>query len=477
MTAIPRLMTHHEWQFDFAFLRRLLLGLAALGFVLAPFSRDPLALAVGTAVPWLIVTIIDKPSMPSVVIFFLLWQWAQVYARLLLALVDGEALGAGVYGSDVTLAYWYSLASIVVLAAAFSLALSRMNVSEDMDRHGVPHWRPDRLFALYIAAWVVSVMATRGIAIAPGLAQPLGVIGQVKIAILFILFATVISSGTGGKWLTWAVLLEVVAGFMGLFSGFKEVFIILALAALSMRMILTPRTLLIATSAAAALMVLLLFWTAIKADYRQLSSGYSDTQAVTASVFERTGWLLGQAMSPSEIEWQASSVQLLRRLAYIDFFGAAIGVSEAAPEAIHFERWRDALEHVTQPRFLFPGKAVLDDTAIFVRLTGDSVSEDRRAGTSISVGYLAENFVDFGFPAMLLPVFVIGLLLGLMVRYFLTRPVPWVVGEAFAVACLLTVSAGIEISLAKVLGGVIVAFLVLALILKFMFPSAARWLE
>jgi len=49
----------------------------------------------------------------------------------------------------------------------------------------------------------------------------------------------------------------------------------------------------------------------------------------------------------------------LRRIAYIDFFGATIGVSRRSGKRVTFARWRDALEHVAKPRILFPEKAAL----------------------------------------------------------------------------------------------------------------------
>jgi hypothetical protein len=141
-----------------------------------------------------------------------------------------------------------------------------------------------------------------------------------------------------------------------------------------------------------------------------------------------------------------------------------------------FARWRDALEHIGKPRIFFPDKAALDDTEVFLKYVRGDVAEEGRSGTSISIGYLAENFIDFGFPGMLAPIAVMGLLLGCTLRYFMTRPSPWVVREGFVTASVLTVSAGMELSLAKFLGGTILFLVVLGLCWKFLYPSLDRWL-
>jgi len=220
------------------------------------------------------------------------------------------------------------------------------------------------------------------------------------------------------------------------------------------------------------------FWTAVKSEYREVATGYSNTQVISAGLAERGGILIDKALHPWEIEWDLAVDQLVRRIAYVDFFGATIGVMENSPEEEGFlPRWRDALEHIAKPRLLFPDKAVLDDTEIFLRYVRDEVGDDSRPGTSISIGYLAENFIDFGFPGMLAPIAVMGLVLGGALRYFMTRPVPWVVREGFITASVLTIGAGMELSLAKFLGGTIMVIAVLALCLKFAYPHVERWIE
>ena len=69
---------------DHVLLRRafLVIGLA-LVFV-APFTPDPVEFTVGAFVPWLVLRIVGTPTLPAALVFYLLWQWLQVYARRLL---------------------------------------------------------------------------------------------------------------------------------------------------------------------------------------------------------------------------------------------------------------------------------------------------------------------------------------------------------------------------------------------------------
>ncbi len=60
---------------------------------LSPMSPDPLPFAAGAFVPWVVVQIIATPMMPAPIVFWLLWQWLQTFARAvvtaLAALSDG----------------------------------------------------------------------------------------------------------------------------------------------------------------------------------------------------------------------------------------------------------------------------------------------------------------------------------------------------------------------------------------------------
>jgi hypothetical protein len=477
MALTTQFQTAEPIYFDFAFLRKAFLYFGLAMLVMAPFARDPMVVIVCGFMPCVLVPLIDRPTMPSIVVYYLLWIWVQAATRVLLAALDGESLGDGLYGYDVYRAFWYSMACLAVLAIAFRICLGGLaQPSEDL-RNEHRRWQPTSLFYLYLASAALSFVLAPLTALSVSIAQPVLALGSLKYVVIFMLFATVLSTGNGIKLLLAVLVIEVITGFSGLFSGFKTVFIVLLLAALSLRVTLRITNILGGIAALVVLFGLGVFWTAVKSEYRDVATGFTGSQAITSSLSERAGVLVDKAIHPGDIEWGLATDALLRRIAYIDFFGATIGVSETAPEPVTFARWRDALEHVAKPRILFPEKAALDDTEIFLRYVRGEMGEESRAGTSISIGFLAENFIDFGFPGMLVPIAIMGLVLGCALRFFMTRPVPWAVREGFVTALVLTLSAGMELSLAKFLGSTILISLVLALCLKFLYPSVNRWLN
>lgn len=465
---------------DYAFLTRgmLYFGLAML-FV-APSMRDPAAFVAGAFTPCLALAIAGSPIMPAGVAFFLLWQWAQTFARVLLTMVDGESISNGIYGPDVGRAYWYMLASIVVAATAFRLSLANVRPPTAVERTSYLEWRPVDLFIAYLGGQALNLTVGFAKDAVPSLEQQLEALQYIKVIALFLLFANVLASGRGRIFLFAALGIEIVAGFSGLLSGFRGVFVILAVAALAARVRWTPTVALGSAVAAAVLVVLALFWTAIKQDYRHTVTISDDAaQYIKVPVSERLGIIGGRALDAGDIDWENASYELLYRFAYVDIFGSVIGVQENAPDKdSSMRQWGEAFEHVFKPRFLFPGKPALSDTEVYLRLAHGDLNAEVAGGTSISVGYLGENFADLGFPGMLGGVFVLTALAALSCRWFLAQRLPWMVREGLAFGALYNIGEnGVEISLPKYLGAAVMFFIVYAILVRFAVPIALRWLH
>jgi hypothetical protein len=275
-----------------------------------------------------------------------------------------------------------------------------------------------------------------------------------------------------------AVFFEIAIGFTGFFSDFRGVFIYLAIAAIAARVKWTGSTSVAALMWVSLLVFLALFWTAVKNDYRIFASQSDESQEITVPLSERMAYLGDKADSAGSIKWGDSAYTLLTRLAYVDIFGAVIGVRESNKEPELYRQWKEAIGHVFQPRFLFPDKPPLLDSEVFIRLARGDPNEEVRAGTSISVGYMGENYADFGFPGMLAGIFVLGAALGLIVRYFMRLDLPLMLREGIIMGFAFSMARdGVEVSLAKVLGGMFMFFVVFSLLAKFAFPLVIRWLD
>ena len=167
---------------------------------------------------------------------------------------------------------------------------------------------------------------------------------------------------------------------------------------------------------------------------------------------------------------------LFGRIAYVDYFAL---VTDYVPEYVPYEGgelWKNAILHVLTPRAFYPDKPPLTpDSEVTMRYTGLHLASEEQ-GTSISIGYMGESYVDFGPYGMFIPVFILGVLWGLMYYYFMTRARLLVVGYAFATTLLLS-AYQFEMTGIKLLGGVTMRFIVLALIMYFAEKRIGKWLQ
>jgi hypothetical protein len=296
----------------------------------------------------------------------------------------------------------------------------------------------------------------------PGLTQPLHALTLIKFVFVYLVAAKVFESGRGYIWLALVSLVEMVTGLVGYFSGYKEAFIVMFIALASSRRPVSVRMLIFSATAIVAVSWASLVWTSVKKEYRFHVAG--------TPIEYRLEWM-GQRFFVDSIDYSAALVALMQRIGYTEFYARIIAREEniSYPETFYF--YASAVQHVLTPRILFPDKAALNDSKLTNALLGVKITGE----TSIGVGYIAQAHVDFGFPGLLLPILSIGVMIGLVAKYFMTRSAPLLIREAFTTAVVFRAFM-FETDIDKALGGFITDYLAMALVLKFAYPILARWL-
>lgn len=204
-----------------------------------------------------------------------------------------------------------------------------------------------------------------------------------------------------------------------------------------------------------------LVWSVIKVDYRTVIYSMSTT--------ERIAYVANRYVEG--VDYSNAIQRLLGRVEYTTYFANIIDYSDAGIIADHDNYYLGALEHIATPRIIFSDKPSLSDSEKTTELLGINIGED----TSIGVGFVAEACADFGFPGMLLPMFIIGALFSLAARYFMTRPASLLVREATTTAAFF-IAFSFATNIDKALGGFLTNWLAFALALKFGYPTIAPWL-
>jgi hypothetical protein len=216
-------------------------------------------------------------------------------------------------------------------------------------------------------------------------------------------------------------------------------------------------------------------WISIREEYRNFLNQGTGQQVVLVSPTEQVAEFADLVTNIEPDDFRGSVEQMFRRVAYVDYFGAVL---DYVPKRHPFENgallWK-TIHHILMPRFLDPDKAILEsDSELTRRYTGLSVAGSDR-GTSISIGYIAEGYVDFGAYGMLILALAFGFIWGWMYKWLVTHARIIATGLALGTTLLIGASQ-FEIAESKLLGGMLAEFLVLALALRFAMPSIHAWL-
>jgi hypothetical protein len=396
-------------------------------------------------------------------------NWLQIAGTVVAADLSGKTISVGYFGTYNVDAIIYSLCALLLLAFGmrlgtqlggrlFRLSVRRTCGSPAGDTHRI---RQRRLMLTYLVSLGASQTVGHVAYSVPGLTQPILVLGSIKFVCVYLVTLTVLESNRGYGWLAAMSVLETTTGLVGYFADYKDAFIVMLIALASSRRPMGARMWVFGTTALVGVVWLSLGWTAIKQEYRE--------SVVRNPIEVRLEWI-AQRFSGG-INYGKAAVKLVQRIGYTDFYADVIAREEAGSLRRDFDYYASAVQLVLTPRFLFPDKEALDDSKKTTALLGIKIPND----TSISVGYVAEAHVDFGFPLLLVPILSIGLMIGGAAKYFMTRAAPLQIREAFTTATLFRVFA-YEANIDKALGGFILSFLVMALVLKFAYPMIARWL-
>jgi hypothetical protein len=315
---------------------------------------------------------------------------------------------------------------------------------------------PRLLFFAYLVFFPVMVAVKTGADLVPAMTQPAIAFGALKFVLIYLVAARTFAGNASFAWLVAIIVIELVLGSSGYFSNYKEAFFVVLIALAASERAVGLRAIAISLAGAAVVVYMSIVWSGVKQEFRASIVGSGPVASVK--------WLAGEYFSP-DIDLAAASMTLLDRISYSKFYAQVLGRDLDAFGGIYLR----AVEKTLTPRFLFPDKAVLDDSVETNALLG----WDIQRGTSIGIGYVAQAQVDFGFPGMAVPLGGLGAMIGLMYRYILTRRVPVFVGQGFACAVLFNCLAFAG-NIDKQLGSLVMQFLVAAICLRFGVPHLIR---
>lgn len=457
-----------------------------VGSCIGLLSPNPsLTVASLLILPFLIFSFWRKGE-PPILSFLLFYQWLEVTLKVFNADLAGipvegvvkmgeEERAIYFYSKEAAKAIWLSLGGLTALAVGMRLGLGRIRRSSEQVSQVEPSpFSARKLFVFYLLTFVFSAsnyIVWRFMA----LSQLILALTNIKWAALFLLAYTILQRRSRYELLIFALLLEIVSGFLAFFAQFKGAIFIVALVFLTLHFRFRVRHIFTTSLVFALALYLGAMWTVVKKEYRTFL-GEASQEGADASLDTKMQRMSNLVGSFNAEKIRRGLKDLSERISYVDYFSQVL---QLVPRWIPYEGgklWKKAVVHVLTPRLLFPDKLPLEpDSDVTRRYTGIRVAGGELGGaTSIGIGYFAESYVDFGPQFMFIPILLVGILEGWVYRYFIIRSKTKIVGYAMSVAVLLFSGGSIATSSAKVLGGVLTNFIVLALFLKLFERSFVR---
>lgn len=418
------------------------------------------------------VALLRRPGEPPILMFIFLYQWIQAavgpfYGNLLDVPFDTLATNMG----QNKLADFLQLTALLVLALAIRFAAGRPMpallpwVQAFVTARPLGFW-----LRIFVGAWIFSTACESLAWRSSGLEQVLLVLVEIKWA-AFVLLTLATFAVPGRKKTIWAAifLFQFALSIGGFFSSFKDVFFysLIGLAASNVR--LKARVILPGAVLAVVLLFLGVVWSAIKGEYRAYVSGGTGQQVVVVGYSGRVAEL-GHLASGLDAHALADGADaLIQRLMYFNFFGVVL---DRVPNVLPYaggQLWGDAVLRCIMPRLLFPNKNAVNDSTLTNHYTGLGVATAEQ-GTSISMGYMTEAYIDFGPILMFVPIAMLGLFIGYFYRWLIVRPGAEMVLGAVLAPCALMPASDLGISVLKLVPALILSIIPCWAVLKVLGP-------
>lgn len=405
-------------------------------------------LVVGAPMLW-------RPGEPPILLYIFLFQWLQASLSVFYANAQGKPIAEALnYPGEQDAAILLSLLGVLSLAIGIRRGSGPLRpIVIDRIRAAIIAISQPTLLRVFLVAWVAG-SALRILATAvPGLSQLLlGLAAMQWAAYALFTYGTFTKPGTSKALWFLAFGVELIPSFGGYFSSFKEVFIYTLIALVAAQPTINLKTAVLSAIFAVLLGFLAIVWTAVKSDYRAFIAGGEAGQVVMVDRTTASLRLFEMALQLDQTSMADALDKLLRRLLYTEFFGATLSYVPRYVPHQGGSLWLDAITRPITPRILFPDKSMIDESAITNTYTGLNIAGVEQ-GTQITLGYMADTYIDFG-PIFMFPVlFVIGFVIGRLYRWLMYgRHTIGPLGLALAPAVLMGADS-LGVSSTKLVGG------------------------
>ena len=450
-------------------------GFLLLVLISQLFFTNGIILFAGMIIFFLLMNVMQQPYKPSVFTIILFYHFLQISAGIW----ESNYLGVEInYRSpssqNAIIAAYIGLLFLFLPIVYYQNklpALSLNTLKKHADRLSI-----DKTFRAYVIGFF-AMNALTGVAFfIPSLTQIIFSLGNIK-WFLFLLFGlqSILKNRKRKEFYIFCGL-EFAMGFYSYFSGFKTIIYFVLFLLLCLLAVVRFNKMMIFVFGVAVMFFAGVFWTSVKGEYRSFINKGSSTQTVQVEKGEALNKLLELSEKQNNNSFSDAIENFLDRLQYTYHLAKTMDRVPAVIPHQNGANWGNTLVFVLTPRILNPDKGIYDASVKASKYSGIQYSGIKR-GVSISLGYFADGYIDFGYVGMFIPLMILGFIYGSSYYYFIRKSSDNFIFNYAVVGALYMELISLESDNIFVAGRLYVNLMVFFILRLFFFPKLMAYIS
>lgn len=410
---------------------------------------------------------------PGILIFIFTFQWIQVITFPLWMNIQGKPMNG--LSPSAPLAFVISMTGFTVMAIIARTSIRSLQVYSKQDFiDDAMLVNQKKLLFIYSASTIFLSGIGFVFGITSGFTQILISISSIKWIFLLWLSAVVWVRNTYRWWLVIIIFYEFSTGLYSYFSDFKEVIFYVIILSLTFITRIRFAQFFSLSMVGLLLVFFMLTWTFIKGGYRAYLNQGTKQQIINVSRSDALSNLAERVQAIRAEDYQKAISMAAYRLQYLYHLSLAM---DRVPSRIPHQNggvWGENISYVLTPRILNPNKKIYTASIKASQYTGKQFA-GLKDGSSFSLGYFADCYIDFGPIGMLLALAVIAYLIAGIYKIFynfkgLSILLRFAIVNVVLFEFILFESDGLFL-----FGRTLTNFLVLYFLSKYVFPHIQKW--
>ena len=394
-------------------------GFLLLFLISQLFFTNGIILFGGLIIFFLLLNVIQQPYKPSVFTLILFYHFLQISAGIWESNYLNVDINYRSPSSQIaTIASYIGLIFLFLPIAYYQNKLPALSLNilkKHADRLAI-----DKTFRVYVIGFF-AMNALTGIAfLIPSLTQIILSISNIK-WFLFLLFGlqSILKNRMRKEFYIFCVL-EFALGFFSFFSEFKTIIFFILFLLLTLLAVVKFNKMMIFVVGVALVFFAGVFWTSVKGEYRSFLNNGDKSQTVQVEKEEALNKLLELSDKQNSNSFNDAIEGFLDRLQYTFHLAKTM---DRVPAVIPYQNgsnWGTTLVFILTPRIIDPNKGTYDASEKATKYSGIQYS-GRKRGVSISLGYFADGYIDFGYVGMFIPLLILGFIYGSSYYFFIRK--------------------------------------------------------